>query len=57
MPVNELWVWILNNNAMSRVLYSCSTTGGVNKNKPGRELGGRIYDEIPAQKNYIINFV
>lgn len=48
-PMNESWVWdIMQQGREAGIAFFFKQWGGTNKKKAGRELGGRIYGEMPA---------
>ena len=48
-PVKEWWVWDIRQQCQEAgVAFFFKQWGGVNKKKAGRELGGRVYDEMPV---------
>jgi protein gp37 len=51
-PVKEWWVWDIRQQCQEAgVSFFFKQWGGTNKKKSGRLLGGRTYDEMPAD-NY-----
>jgi protein gp37 len=47
-PMNELWVWDIKQQCQETgVPFFFKQWGGVRKNRTGRILGGRTYDEMP----------
>jgi protein gp37 len=47
-PIKEWWVWDIRQQCQEAgVAFFFKQWGGVNKKKTGRELGGRVYNEMP----------
>lgn len=48
-PIKEWWVWDIRQQCQEAgVSFFFKQWGGVNKKKTGRELGGRVYNEMPV---------
>lgn len=48
-PIKEWWVWDIRQQCQEAgVAFFFKQWGGTNKKKAGRELGGRVYDEMPV---------
>lgn len=48
-PIKEWWVWDIRQQCQEAgVAFFFKQWGGTNKKKAGRELGGRVYDEMPG---------
>ncbi|HVU57472.1 MAG TPA: phage Gp37/Gp68 family protein [Puia sp.] len=48
-PIKEWWVWDIRQQCQEAgVAFFFKQWGGTNKKKAGRELGGRVYNEMPA---------
>ncbi|HWK05490.1 MAG TPA: phage Gp37/Gp68 family protein [Puia sp.] len=51
-PVEEWWIWDIRQQCQEvGVSFFFKQWGGVNKKKSGRELGGRVYNEMPVLVN------
>jgi protein gp37 len=47
-PMEEIWVWEIHDQCRSASIpFFFKQWGGTNKKKSGRELGGRIFSEMP----------
>lgn len=47
-PIKEWWVWDIRQQCQEAgVAFFFKQWGGINKKKSGRDLGGRVYDEMP----------
>lgn len=48
-PIKEWWVWDIRQQCQEAgVAFFFKQWGGVNKKRAGRELGGQVYNEMPA---------
>ncbi|HTR30418.1 MAG TPA: phage Gp37/Gp68 family protein [Puia sp.] len=48
-PMKEWWVWDIRQQCQEAgVAFFFKQWGGINKKKAGRELGGKVYSEMPA---------
>jgi protein gp37 len=48
-PIKEWWVWDIRQQCQEvGVAFFFKQWGGVNKKKSGRDLGGRVYNEMPV---------
>ena len=48
-PIKEWWVWDIRQQCQEvGVAFFFKQWGGVNKKKSGRNLGGRVYNEMPV---------
>jgi len=51
-PIKELWVWDIRQQCQEAgVAFFFKQWGGINKKKSGRDLGGRVYNEMPSINN------
>lgn len=52
-PIKEWWVWDIRQQCQEAgAAFFFKQWGGTNKKKSGRDLGGRVYDEIPIIGTY-----
>jgi protein gp37 len=48
-PIKEWWVWDIRQQCQEAgVAFFFKQWGGINKKKSGRDLGGRVYSEMPS---------
>jgi len=48
-PIKEWWVWDIRQQCQEAgIAFFFKQWGGINKKKSGRDLGGRIYNEMPT---------
>ena len=52
-PIMEWWVWDIRQQCQEAgVAFFFKQWGGTNKKKSGRDLGGRVYNEMPVVETY-----